>query len=408
MRSTTRDLEPAMPQVAGVASRLLRPSWVEIDLEAPAENLRAVRRLVGADRKIFAVLKADAYGFGAREMADVFVRSGADALAFADLADAVWMRRQGAALPILVFPNALPNAAAEIIAHGLVPTLTSLDEAQQYAVAARDRPCEVFVKVDAGLERLGVPAEQAVTVIAAIAALPGLRLGGVCTHLHASANTAPGYVDWQFARFSGVLDGLAAAGVDVPVKLAASSPLVMQHRDTYLTAVDPGSMLYGVPQTFAAPPPVPLRPALRALKACLIQVKDLAPRDRFAAEAPFPVPAPMRFGIVPMGAADGLAGLHVGRALVRGRAVPILAGPSLEHTRVDLTAVPEARVGDEVVLLGRQGHEEITPAEVAARHKLSPHGVALAVRERVARVYVSGGRVVSIRTRLGTTQVEED
>src|SRR5262245_12910122 len=118
-----------------VASRLLRPSWVEIDLDAPAENLRAVRRLVGPKRKIFAVLKADGYGFGAREMARVFADGGADALAFADLADAVWIRRHGITLPILVFPNMLPGGAGEIIANRLIPTLTDLDEARAYSAA---------------------------------------------------------------------------------------------------------------------------------------------------------------------------------------------------------------------------------------------------------------------------------
>src|SRR5262249_32609697 len=156
----------------------------------------------------------------------------------------------------------------------------------------------------AGLQRLGVVAEQAVKVIVAIAEMPRLRLGGVCTHLHAPPGADPVYIDWQFGRFTAVLDGLSAAGVEVPVKLAASSPLVMQHRQTYLTAVDPGSMLYGVPQSFAASPAVPLQPAFRALKACLISVKDLAPRERFAAEAPFPVSTPIRMGVIPLGAAD--------------------------------------------------------------------------------------------------------
>src|SRR5262245_4859985 len=308
-----------------IASRLLRPAWFEIDLDAAGENLRSVRRVVGSGRKIFAVLKADGYGFGAREMAHVFISHGADALAFADLADAVWTRRQGVTLPILVFPNSLPAAATEVIAHGLIPTLTDLGEARAYSAAA-SRPCEVFVKVDAGLERLGVPAEQAVKVILAIAELPHLRLGGVCTHLHASAGTEPAYIDWQFGRFTAVLEGLATAGLDVPVKLAASSPLVMPHRHTFLNAVDPGSMLYGVPQSFAVAPGVALRPAFRALKACLISVKDVLPRERFAAEAPFPVSAPMRVGIIPMGAADGLGLLHDGRVLVRGQVAPILSG----------------------------------------------------------------------------------
>jgi alanine racemase len=388
-----------------IQPKLLRPAWFEIDLDAAAENLRTVRRLVGPGRKIVAVLKADGYGFGAREMAEVFAAHGADALAFADLGDAIWMRQQGHSLPILVYPNCLPDAATEVMAHGLIPALTDLEEARAYAAAAR-RPGEVFVKVDTGLQRLGVPAEQAVKMIAAVAEMPRLRLGGVCTHLHAPADADPAYIDWQFGRFTKVLDGLAAAGIEVPVKLAASSPLVMQYGHTYLNAVDPGSMLYGVPRTFAAPPAVSLRPAFRALKTRLVTVKDLAPRERFVDEAPFPVPAPMRLGVIPLGTSDGLDRLHDGRVLVRGQAVPIVAGPSLEHTRVDLTAVPEAEVGDEVVVVGRQGTAEITPAAVAARHGLAPTGLAIAVRERVARVYVSGERVVAIRTRLGTTTGE--
>ena len=115
-----------------------------------------------------------------------------------------------------------------------------------------------------GLARLGVPAEQAVKMIVAVAEMPRLRLGGVCTHLHAPADADPAYIDWQFGRFTKVLDGLAAAGIEVPVKLAASSPLVMQHGHTYLNAVDPGSMLYGVPRSFATPPAVPPTTAPRA------------------------------------------------------------------------------------------------------------------------------------------------
>ena len=116
--------------------------------------------------------------------------------------------------------------------------------------------------------------------------------------------------------------------------------------------------------------------------------------ERFAERAPFPVAAPMRLGVVPMGSADGLRWLHAGRVLVRGRVAPIVGSPSLEHTRIDLTGVPGARVGDEVVIIGRQGDLEISPAEVASRNGLGLHHVATTVGPRVARVYYSGGAVV--------------
>jgi alanine racemase len=373
--------------VSRVSPAPLRPAALEVDLDAAADNLRAVRRLVGPARKIFAVVKADGYGFGAAEMGAVFARSGADALAVADLSEGIRLRQRGITLPILVYPSSLPAAAGETLEHGLVPTLVDLESARAYSQAAAG-PCPVFVKVDVGLERLGVPAEQAVKTILAMLELPHLSLGGLCAHPHAEA-ADPDYADWQLGRFTGVVDELEARGVRVPTRLLAATPFVLRFPHTYLNAVDPGRMLYGITLPDETTP-VPLRPVLRALTTRVIALKELAPRERFAELAPFPVTAPMRLGVVPMGSADGLRWLHAGRVLVRGRAAPIIGFPSLEHTRIDLTGVPEAGVGDEVVIIGRQGDLEITPAEVAARHGLGLHHVATTVGPRVARVYVSG------------------
>ena len=353
-----------------------RPTTLVVDLDAAASNVRAVRRMVGAERKIFAVVKADGYGHGAAELGAVFVAHGADALAVADLAEGIRLRQRGIAAPILVYPNALPEAAPEALAHALTPALVDLEGARAYAQAATG-PCDVFVKVDVGLERLGVPAEQAVKVIAAMLELPHLRLAGLCAHPHAPG-ADPAYAEWQLGRFTAVVDELEARGVRVPIRLLAASPFVLRFPQTYLNAVDPGRMLYGI--TFPGETsPVPLRPTLRALTTRVIALKELMPRVRFAEQAPFPVTAPMRLGVIPMGSADGLAWLHVGRVLVHGRAVPLVGGPSLEHTRIDLTAVPDARVGDEVVIIGRQGEAEITMAEVAERHGLGLHHVATTV-----------------------------
>src|SRR3989442_7452067 len=152
-------------------------------------------------------------------------------------------------------------------------------------------------------------------------------------------------------------------------------------------------MLYGI--TFPGEtPPVPLRPTLRALTTRVIALKELLPRERFAELPPSPVAAPMRLGVVPMGSAAGLHWLHAGHVLVRGQAVPVLGSPSLEHTRIDLTGVPAAAVGDEVVIIGRQGALEISPAEVASRHGLGLHHVATTVGPRVARVYLSSATVL--------------
>src|SRR5262252_6412838 len=324
-----------------------RPTTLEIELGAAGANVRAVRRLVGPARKIFAVVKADGYGHGAAEMGAAFVENGADALGVADLGEGLRLRRRGITAPILVYPNSLPEAARTTIAHRLTPTLVDLDGARAYS-EGRD----------------------------------------------------PAYAEWQLGRFTTVVDELLARGIPVPMRLFAASPFLLKFPQTYLNAVDPGRMLYGI--TFPGEEsPVPLAPTFRALTSRIITLKELAPRERFADKAPFPVTAPMRLGVIPMGSADGLNWLHAGRVLVRGRSVPIVSAPSLEHTRVDLTSVPEAAIGDQVVIIGRQGESEITMAEVAKRHGLGLHHVATTVGPRVTRVYVVDGAPVKTVTPAG-------
>ena len=362
-----------------------RPTTFEIDLDAAASNVRVVRQMVGPQRKIYAVIKADGYGHGAAEMGAAFLAHGADALGVADLGEGIRLRGRGTTAPILVYPNSLPEAAPEALAHGLTPTVVDLDGARAYAEAARE-PCDVFVKIDVGLERLGVAPEGAVKLVTAMLELPHLRLAGLCAHPHAPDGGDPAYAEWQLGRFTAVVDELEARGVRVPIRLLAASPFVLRFPQTYLNAVDPGRMLYGM--TFPGETaPASLRSTFHALDTRVIALKEITPRERFAELAPFPVTAPMRLGIIPMGLADGLLWLHADRVLVRGRPAPIVATPSLEHTRIDLTAIPDARVGDEVVIIGRQGEAEITPAEVARRRNIGVHQVATTIGPRVTRVY---------------------
>jgi len=381
-----------MSESSVVATSRLRPSWLEIDLDAARANLAFVRELVGRERTLFAVVKADGYGFGAAAMGRAFLEAGADALAVADAGEGVRLRRSGISAPVLVYPSGLPEAMAEMIAHRLTPTVTELAGARAVAAAAPASGYGAYVKVDVGLDRLGVAAEGAVKLIRAMLELPGFRLAGVCAHPDASPGTDPAYVDWQLGRFTTVLDELAAQGIDVPVRLLASTPLVLRFPHTYLNAVDPGRMLYGIAFEGDGPRGAALRPAFHALKSRLIEVKALAPRERFAEQGPFPITGSMLLGVIPLGSADGLLHLHAGRVLVRGRSAPILAGPSLEHTRIDLTSVPDARVGDEVVVIGRQGDAEIPLTEVAARHRVALHVLPALLGPRVERVWLQSSR----------------
>ena len=362
----------------------LRPNILEIDLAAAAANVLAVRELVGPGRKIFAVVKADGYGQGAVEMGKVFLAHGADALAVADISEGIRLRTAGVSAPILVYPSSLPEAAAQTVRFNLIPVVADIGSAQAHATMATT-PIDIFVKIDVGYDRLGVRAEEAADEIVRMLDLPQLRLAGICSHGHVhGANNE--YVNWQLGRFTAVADELKKRGIEVPITLLASSPFVMRFPQTYLNAVDPGRMLYGITYP-GETSPVPLQLTLRSLRTSLIAVKKLMPRKDFAQYTPVPVDRPMMIGVIPIGSADGLSWLHEGTVLVRGQRAPILGKPSLESCRVDLTEIPDASIGDDVVIIGCQKNEEITLAEIAERHKIAMNLVSATIGPRVARVY---------------------
>ncbi|UPT69033.1 MAG: alanine racemase [Sphingobacteriales bacterium JAD_PAG50586_3] len=293
-------------------SQPLRQNTLEVNLGAAAKNIQAVRNLVGPNRKIFAVVKANGYGYGAAEMGSVFVKHGADALAVGNLSEGIRLRKHGINVPILVYPNSLPEAAKETIVYGLLPVLVDLESAQAYSNAAKS-PYDVFVNIDVGYERLGIPAEMAPDFIAELLKLPNIRLGGICAHGHAE-RADQAYVEWQLNRFVSVVDKVEKSGVKVPIRLLAASPFIMNFPETYLNAVDPGRMLYGINYTDEETS-ISLKPVLKSLKTYVIAIKDVIPRKQFAELVPFPITRPMKLGMIPIGIADGLTWLKGGEYL---------------------------------------------------------------------------------------------
>jgi len=379
------------------------PNVLEVNLEAVAHNVREVRRVIGVQRTFFAVLKGNALGFGSVEVGKTALSNGADALALVHIREAIRMREAGITAPILLYGGHLGDTHAIQLAerYDLTVAVVDLESAQLHSQTAHT--CvRVFVEIDAGLERLGVPAEHAVDVVKEISRLPKLRLDGIFTHLLVDGMFAddnaegedqiPPFIEWQLSRFARLAEQLPEAGVSVPVVMAASSPLVAAAPEAYLTAVDTGRLIYGLMP--AVPPLVTLdlQPAFHRLSSRLIQVREVH-RSDFIAEAGFPIRAGMRIGIIPMGLADGLDLLHCGEVLVRGSRVKVI-GTFYEHARLDLTEVPSAEAGDQVVIIGDQLDATISREEVVqAQTTRSPGGIVAvgglgsAVREGVRRVY---------------------
>ena len=377
--------------VAAEMAPLLRPSWIEVDLGAVAHNFRELRRLVGPYVRIVAALKRNGYGMGAAQVARVLKAEGAYGFAVANAYDAVRLREGGIDAPILLYAGTGLDAAPEVVRRGFIPSMSTPEDVDAYAKAAAGRKgFEVFLKVDVGLSRAGVPVEQAADLARRIVRAGPLTLAGAYTHIHMVTPDAPGYAEWQYARMRGMFETLAKEGIDIPIRIAAHTPVILTHPGMEMNGVDPGHMLFGIQLVDAPAKPVHLRPALKSFKAKLLLTKRLPPREKFAEHGP-PLARPDgTLGLLPVGWGDGLPSLlpAEARALVRGRRVPFLPRIAMEHCRLDLTDVPEARAGDEVVLIGRQGNEEITPEAAAGWWDRPLSQLYAGMRDHIPRVYI--------------------
>ena len=381
-------------------------TWVEVDLDRFAVNLRALRARVAPRRDIFLVVKADAYGHGAVEMAAAAAAEGVSILGVATLHEGIQLRQAGSTLPIVVLSPLLAGEIREAVAHGLDPTVCDLAFARALSDAARvaDRPQRIHVEIDTGMGRIGVREDEAEAFLAAVTALPGLRLASVFTHLPDADGEDLSFSLDQVARFRALLARLEARGIRAPRVHAANSAGTVNLPEAWLDWVRVGLLAYGhrPPHSRA---PIALEPVM-SFKSRLVQVRDLPAGVPISYARTVVTPRPTRTGVVAVGYGHGYSWLlsNRGHMLVRGRRVPILGRVTMDLTMVDVTDVPDASVGDEVVLFGEQGDASLTLEEVASGSETIPYEIMCTIGKRVTRIYVRGGRPVRLTTLVGESE----
>lgn len=360
---------------------LRRPNWMRLDLDVLRANFEEVVRR-SAGRRVVASVKADGYGHGVVEVSRALVDAGCDSLWTGHIGDALAVRAAGVDAEVVLFGGYTPGQVPALADAGLVPTVVDLAG----AAAAAGAGSPVYVKVDAGLGRLGVPVGTARQVIGEMAAMAGLTIAGIYTHLPFGDRAGRDWAIGKAAVFSELLDGLARDGVRPPfTQMWGSSGLLADLPDA-TSAVCVGHALYGL-SPFGDPTltDAVLPPVLTELGAHLIHVGE-HPGD--PAAGGYLAGGASRVGVIPFGVTDGQRRVGPGReqhALVRGRRVPVL-GTSLEHTVLDLTTVPDAAVGDRVLLVGRDGDGRITLAEWAASSGCAELDAVVGLSGRVDRL----------------------
>lgn len=331
---------------------------MEIDTETIRSNYREIERRVGPGTRVMPSLKADAYGYGALEVAKITARLGAFGLFTGNIGEAIAMRQAGLGLPIVIFGAYLPDEMPRLLAHDLIPTVYNLELARAVGSAAQ-QPREVYIKVDCGLGRLGVPLEDAVELIQAVARLDRVIVGGLYTHLPFGDAAGCDWARRQLGLFDALLRRLADAGIRPPVTQARASSGVAAGLGDAANAVCVGHLLYGL-SPFSDDKAFDLggfRPALRRIRSRLIHVGRHGQGSDLAIGGLYGVRQGKVMGVLPVGLSSGLGTLKqpgTATALVRGRAVPVVS-ISLEHTTLDLGDAADCVPGDEVVLVDEAG-----------------------------------------------------
>ncbi len=376
----------------------LRPAWAEVDLGAIRHNAEVLAAEV-RPALLCAVVKAAGYGHGAPEVARAALEGGADWLAVALVEEGRELRAAGIDAPVLVLSEPAPEAMAEVVEYSLTPTLYSavgLDALRSAVRAGRGgRSFSVHIKVDTGMHRVGAPPDEAVALALEVAASPELDLEGFWTHFAVSDEVADPYTSDQVQRFQQALDVLAAAGVRPALRHAANSGGALWHPHSRFDMVRCGIALYGLSPgadgTDRDPVPL-LRPAM-SLKARVSFVKPVPAGERLSYGLRYQLERDSVIATVPLGYADGVTRClseKGGTVLVGGERRPISGTVTMDQILVDCGPGSSVAVGDEVVLLGRQGDEEITAWEWAGRTGSIAYEVVCGISGRVPRSYTGG------------------
>jgi alanine racemase len=372
-----------------------RAVWSEVDLDAIRANVSALSA-VAAPAALLAVVKANGYGHGAVPVARAALDAGAAWLGVARIEEGEQLRDAGIDAPIMLLSEPAPRVAARVVTADLTPVVytdAGVDAlAKAVADSGRGAPLDVHLKIDTGMHRVGCAPEDALALARAIAARDELVFAGVCTHLAVADEPDNPYTADQLARFDAALGALDAEGLRPPLAHAANSAGLLVTGARY-DLVRVGIACYGLPPAaHVADRTVALQPAL-ALRARVTLVKSLPPGARVSYGLRAEVGKSGRIATVPAGYADGVPrklGMVGGEVLIRGHRLPIVGMVTMDQLLVDLGDVP-AEPDDDVVLIGRQGDEEITATEWGELLGTISYEIVTGIGARVPRTYVGEG-----------------
>jgi alanine racemase len=392
-------------QEIGAGSWQGRPVWADVDLDVLAQNVRELKEKAGS-AALMAVVKANAYGHGAVAVSRAALAAGAERLGVICVEEGEELRLAGITAPILVMGPMMLAQAERVVDLSLTPTVNSRELALALSGQAVERGVtqRVHLKVETGLNRFGVPPEELLPLADFLRGLSGIEVEGLFTHFASVDEGDKAYTRAQFDAFMEMAERVRW----IPTRHVANTATLMDMPALSLDMVRTGIGMYGCYPSSEVSRAVTLRPVL-SLRSRVARLKKLSPGETVSYGRTWRAGRPSVIALVACGYGDGLrrALSNRGSVLVRGRRVPIVGRVAMDMCVADVTEVPEVQLGDEVVLIGRQGDEEIPVEELAELCDTINYEILCGVTARVPRVYRRAGQVVAVESLLETASEEE-
>ncbi|MBC8288180.1 MAG: alanine racemase [Nitrospinae bacterium] len=370
-----------------------RATRAEINLQAFRHNFQNLRNYLDPQTQIMAVIKADGYGHGALPCARIAVDSGADYLGAGVIEEGIELRESGLDTPTLILGSIFPDEAEDLVRHDLATILCTAPLAQALSKEAvkQNKSVSVHIKVDTGMNRLGISPENLPGLLDQIRNLPNLKIEGVSTHFSSADDEDLSITQAQLKKFQTALAILQKEGV--PMTHCANTSALFKFPESHFNMVRPGLILYG-----ALPSPSlqavisreenPFQPVMQ-WKSQIILVKPIAKGQAISYAGSFTTQRNSLVATLPIGYADGLHRNLSNKmeVLIRGKRAPQIGNICMDMTLIDVTEIPDVEAGDEVVIIGKQADQLISVEEMAAKGDTIPYEILCNVGKRVPRVY---------------------
>jgi alanine racemase len=375
----------------GITRARYRPTWADVSLKAIEHNYAQVKRMAGKDVRIMAVVKANAYGHGTVEVSQVLESLGVGYLGVATTDEAVRLRDHGIKAPILILGSVLPEEVRIARDRDITLTLCNheiLHEIHRLAKEAdRDAKIKVHIKIDTGMGRIGVWHEDALAFVKEAACEKNIALEGVYTHF-SSAGRDEFFTNYQIESFERLLISIEKSWIKIPLKHAANSIATVDFKRAHLNLVRPGLIIYGMYPKHTFPKLIKLKPAM-SLKTKIVFIKDIPPGRSISYGRTFISQKPTRIATLPIGYADGYdRGVsNKAEVLVRGQFAPVIGKVTMDQTMIDVGHIRGIKIGDEVVLIGKQGRHEIHVEKLSRLAGTIAYDFICGISNRVPRIY---------------------